>query len=158
MATIGEPELMILDEPTNGLDPSGIKEIRDLLTKLNKEKGVTMIISSHILSELSKFATSYIFIDSGKIMDQVSAIDMEKKVGKIIQIVTDNVEKTTSLFNEKDVSFTFDGKTFCIKDVDDVLAILNMLQAAGIKPLSFKEEENALEDYYLELLGGNENA
>ncbi len=158
MATIGEPELMILDEPTNGLDPSGIKEIRDLLTKLNKEKGVTMIISSHILSELSKFATSYIFIDSGKIMEQVSAIDMEKKVGKIIQIVTDNVEKTTSLFNEKDVSFTFDGKTFCIKDVDDVLAILNMLQAAGIKPLSFKEEENALEDYYLELLGGNENA
>jgi ABC-2 type transport system ATP-binding protein len=82
VSLIGDPKLMILDEPTNGLDPNGIKEIRDLLTKINQENHVTMIISSHILSELSKFATTYLFLDRGRIVGDIRADEMEKDTGK----------------------------------------------------------------------------
>jgi ABC-2 type transport system ATP-binding protein len=88
MSMVGEPEFMVLDEPTNGLDPEGIRQIRELLLRLNKEKGVTMMISSHILAELSKFATSYVFIDRGVIVQQITSDELEAKVGKVLIIET----------------------------------------------------------------------
>lgn len=80
MALVGDPKFMLLDEPTNGLDPEGIIEIRDLLLSLNKTKGITILISSHILSELSKLATTYGFIHKGKLIKQISAEDRKSVV------------------------------------------------------------------------------
>lgn len=81
MALAGEPEFLILDEPTNGLDPQGIIEVRELLRALNREKGITLLISSHLLSELSRLATHYGFLEDGKILRQVTA----DKVGEDLE-------------------------------------------------------------------------
>lgn len=79
IALIGEPELLILDEPTNGLDPEGIKEIRELIVHLNQAKGLTVLISSHILGELSKFATRYGIIHKGKLIEELTEEDLWKR-------------------------------------------------------------------------------
>ncbi len=156
MATIGDPKLMMLDEPTNGLDPQGIKEIRDLLVNLNKEKGVTILISSHILPELSKFATSYAFIDKGHILKSISEFELEKEVGKDLMIQTNDNAKAFSLLSSKGYSVTNDGVIY-IKKVDDSAAVLNILNTNQLTINFFKEKDNTLEDYYMNLLGGNKN-
>lgn len=79
IALIGDPELLILDEPTNGLDPEGMKEVRDLILKLNQEKGITVLVSSHILGELSKFATRYGIIHHGKLIDEFTEEDLWRR-------------------------------------------------------------------------------
>lgn len=81
MAMIGSPRLMLLDEPTNGLDPEGIYRIRELLIKLNRERGVTMLVSSHILPELSKFATRYGFIEGGRLIKELTHEQLEEECG-----------------------------------------------------------------------------
>lgn len=86
ISILGDPELLILDEPTNGLDPEGIKEMRDLLVSLNQNRGVTIIVSSHILSELSKFATKYGFMDKGKIIKEISSDELFRSCKKSLDI------------------------------------------------------------------------
>lgn len=83
IALIGEPELLILDEPTNGLDPEGIKEIRELIVHLNQAKGLTVLISSHILGELSKFATRYGIIHKGKLIEELTEEDLWKRCSDV---------------------------------------------------------------------------
>ena len=82
VALAGSPDFLVLDEPVNGLDPQGIIEIRELILKLNQEHGITVLISSHILDELSKLATYYGFIDNGKMIKQISSIELESKCRK----------------------------------------------------------------------------
>jgi ABC-2 type transport system ATP-binding protein len=96
MALVGDPKLLILDEPTNGLDPEGIREIRELLLNLNKQ-GITILISSHILSELSKLATDYTFIDNGKIIKEISAHDLETASKRNLEIKTDDDSKAKKI-------------------------------------------------------------
>ena len=79
IALIGDPELLILDEPTNGLDPEGMKEVRDLILKLNQERGITVLVSSHILGELSKFATRYGIIHDGKLIEEFTEEDLWRR-------------------------------------------------------------------------------
>ena len=85
VALAGNPDFLILDEPVNGLDPQGMIEIRELILKLNREQGITVLISSHILDELSKIATHFGFIDKGRIVKEISAVELEKACRKCIQ-------------------------------------------------------------------------
>jgi ABC-2 type transport system ATP-binding protein len=152
MAMVGEPEFMILDEPTNGLDPEGIRQIRDLLLRLNKEKGVTILVSSHILAELSKFASSYIFIDRGVIVKQITAEELEKQVGKVLILQTSDNGKLYGILRGygKDVELVKDS--IYVHNVENSADILNLLNDNGIKLVAMREEENSLEDFFVSLV------
>ena len=95
MALLGDPEFLILDEPTNGLDPMGIVYMRELLKKLNKENGVTILISSHLLSELNQLATRYGILNNGELVEQLTQKELDEKCKKALEIKTDDLKKTT---------------------------------------------------------------
>lgn len=154
MAMIGDPKLMILDEPTNGLDPEGIRQIRELLLKLNHEKDVTIIVSSHILSELEKFASTYIFIDKGRLIKEISAEELEANVGKVLVLKTSDNLKAFSLLKASWNDIEMVRDTVCVHDIKDSAAVINALSSAGISLVGMKQEENSLEDYFLNLIGG----
>jgi ABC-2 type transport system ATP-binding protein len=154
MAMIGDPELMILDEPTNGLDPEGIRQIRELLLKLNKQ-GITIIVSSHILSELSKFASTYVFIDKGCLVEEISAADLEKKVGKIIIVKTSDNEKAQKVLLEAKFDSEIVKDTLNVHNIKEPAEVINVLNDNGVSLLGLREEENSLEDYFVDVIGGN---
>ena len=93
LALLGNPEILVLDEPVNGLDPAGIKEIRDIIHKLNKEKGITFVVSSHLLDELGKIATRYGILSDGQLVDEISAYELQERCKTCLIIETDNLEK-----------------------------------------------------------------
>ena len=100
IALLGEPELLILDEPINGLDPEGIKEIRDVIVKLNKEKNITFLISSHLLDELSKIVTKYGIINNGELIEEISAKELNEKCkNRLIIEVNDTEQALSKLVN-----------------------------------------------------------
>ena len=101
VALLGEPEFLILDEPVNGLDPTGIIELRELLKKLVKEREVTILISSHILSELHQLATCYGFLHKGELLKQISTEELNEECKRHICLRTDNIQKTTLLLEQK---------------------------------------------------------
>ena len=158
-ALLGDPELMILDEPANGLDPKGMKEMRELIIKLNKEKGITFIISSHILSELDKMATTYGFIENGRILKEVNAeeVHTNDKVEYIYKVNTTNKVKEVveAKFN---VNCTIvDENTFSLDKEVDSLDLGLALREINVKIESFEQKKEELEDYFINLIkGGNE--
>ena len=101
LAIMGSPDFLILDEPINGLDPMGIKEVRDLLISLNKLKDTTILMSSHILGELSQLATCYGFINNGELIEEISVEQLEDKCKHYLAIKVDNAEKATTILEEK---------------------------------------------------------
>ncbi len=159
-ALLGDPELMILDEPANGLDPKGMKEMRELIIKLNKEKGITFIISSHILSELDKMATTYGFIDNGVILKEVAASEVHSNnsVEYVYKVNTVNGVKDVieSKFNCNCV--IVDETTFTLDKELDSLDLGLALREINVKIESFEQKKEELEDYFINLLkGGNNN-
>ncbi len=97
LALVGDPKLIILDEPINGLDPQGIVEVRELLSKLRDERGITIMISSHILDELAKVADAYGIIHEGTLLDEFSAEELHERCGKSLVLRTDNLPETLQL-------------------------------------------------------------
>ena len=136
MAIAGNPDLLILDEPINGLDPEAIVEMRELILRLNREMNMTIIVSSHILDELAKVATYYGFIDSGRMVKEVSAVDMEKECRKSLRIKVESIEKAaialTSLGNDYSV---IDDNTLDIFGDIGIKEVLDVLSGAGIKDI-----------------------
>lgn len=161
LAILGNPDFLILDEPINGLDPMGIKEIRDILIELNRVKRTTILISSHILSELSQLATCYGFIDNGVLIEELSAEELEGKCRHHISIKVDDSEKA-SVVLEKLGCKSYDvlnGNNLRIYDfINEPYIVNSMLVKEGIKVYQLQRIGSNLEDYFLQLVGGDKNA
>ena len=162
-ALLGDPELLILDEPANGLDPKGMKEMRELIVKLNQEKGITFIISSHILSELDKMATTYGFIEDGHILKEISAEDLHAQTGTgsvyLYKVNTTEGVKDVIESKFKCLCTIVDDKTFTIEKEIDSLDLGLALREINVKIESFEHKKEELEDYFINLIkdqGGNE--
>lgn len=157
-AILGNPEIVILDEPINGLDPQGIVDIRKLIHKLNQEFGMTLIVSSHILSELDLVATRFGIIDKGVLIKEVEKHDMAQGLDKKVVLVTDNNEAAVTLLNQ-----AFAVRAEIIKDQialnnADVsnAEIVKKLVNEGIGVDSIQHVQDSLESVYFELTGGNQ--
>ena len=155
MALLGEPEFLILDEPMNGLDPAGIVGVRELILKLNRERGITFLISSHILTELSLVATKYGIISKGKLIREITAEQLHEECTKHVVITAEDAEKLAEV-----VKSTVDNEVVSIpngvKIVGDVdlTVLLSSLIRSSIRITSVNCNETSIEEYYLSVLGG----
>lgn len=160
LALMGEPELLILDEPINGLDPAGIIEIRKLLLKLNQEKNVTILISSHILTELENIATDYGFLNKGELVEQITAEKLKEKCRSYLEIkVTDAAAYAALLETEMlctDYKVLPGGVIHILEHVDHVSDYSALAVKHGIGLLSFEMKEINLENYYMSLIGAQD--
>lgn len=161
-ALLGNPRLLILDEPINGLDPMGIVEIRELLKKVNKEKDVTILISSHILGELSELATCYGIISEGKLIEEISAEALKEKCRQYIELKVDDTARTTALL-EKELQITnyevLENKTIKIfEHLDSVGKINSVISRGGVIVERIGVTGENLEEYFVNRVGGAENA
>lgn len=155
MALLGDPEFLLLDEPMNGLDPNGIVEIRELILKLNKEKGITFLISSHILSELSLVANKYGIISKGKLLKEVTAEELSKECEQSVYIEAEDKDCLLKALDGYEIKCEGEGVRV-YGEVD-----LNQLLLLAMKDNKLKTVNNlraGIEDYYLSLMGGNNNA
>ncbi|SCW41521.1 ABC-2 type transport system ATP-binding protein [Ruminococcaceae bacterium YRB3002] len=155
IALCGNPDLVILDEPINGLDPQGIVAIRELILKINRERGTTFIISSHLLDELAKIATHYAFIDNGQIIRQISAEEMHSKAGRMIRARVTNAEAFCRILDDNGLKYELSGDSEFTIDGEITLAKLDSLtQGAGCELLEFNYVDTSLEGYFIDLLEG----
>jgi len=158
MALLGDPEFLILDEPMNGLDPAGIVGIRELILNLNRERGITFLISSHILTELSLVATKYGIISKGKLIKEITAQQLHDECAKTTAISADDPQKLAQVAQnlvENKIEHTADGIKI-IGDTD-LNALLSAVINSGIHILSINCSETSFEDYYLSVIGGAGN-
>lgn len=158
ISLLGNPDFLILDEPINGLDPSGIKEVRELLLKLNSENEITILISSHILGELTKIATKYGVINKGVLIDEFQAVELEERCKKCLTIVVNNSEKAAYVLknniNSSDFKVFDEGK-ICIYDYLDIPEQINKeLVENGVLVSGICLEGNDIEGYFVKLMGG----
>lgn len=161
LALMNKPELLLLDEPINGLDPFGIVEIRNLLLKLNQEKKITILISSHILTELSNLVTYYGFIDNGKMVKQISQEELTNESSKYLELKVDKVEVMTALL-EKELGYTSYKVTpeyaiHLYQYLDQPTRISELAVKHGVGLRSMQVKEINLEDYFMRLVGGESN-
>lgn len=161
IALLGNPEFLLLDEPVNGLDPSGIIEFRELIKFLNKEKGMTILISSHLLSELHLLATNYVFIHRGEIIEQISSEELNRRCKKHIALNVDDNDKTKYILQKElninefeidsDSTFKIYNNADKIKEITSCLFKNNI----GIEQINIKSDD--LENYYTKLMEETSN-
>lgn len=161
IALLGEPEFLILDEPTNGLDPTGIIELRELLKKLVKEKLVTILISSHILSELHHVATYYGFLHKGKLLKQITAAELNEECKQHIRLVTENLSETAVIL-EKLLGITNyavfpDHSIRIYEKLDDKKLISKTLFVNNVITEEIAVQGEDLETYFEALIGGGKD-
>ena len=158
IALVGDPDFLVLDEPVNGLDPQGIIEIRELILKLNRERQITVLISSHILDELSKLATYYGFIDNGSIVKEVSAAELEKTCRKCVHMEVSDTKELARVLDKMKVEYKIFSDTEA-----DVFATIKISQLTlelakvNCEVISMQEKDESLESYYISLVGGGNN-
>ena len=158
IALVGNPDFLILDEPINGLDPEGIIEIRELILRLNKERQITFLISSHYLDELSKIATEYGFIDKGKIIKEISKKELEKSSRKRIEIKVSNIKECALYLEQNNISYeVISDELINIYDSVNISELAIELSKRNCIINGFNEKEESLENYYINLIGGNSN-
>ena len=158
IALVGNPDFLILDEPTNGLDPQGIIEIRELILKLNREKGITVLISSHILDELAKIATYYGFIDNGRIIREMSYNDLLSHCRKKTILKISNVKAFIVILDRLSLDYKVeDEQTVSIFSKVSVSKLVKEAEKTNNEIYSIKEKEESLESFFLNLIGGSNN-
>ena len=156
VALCGSPDFLVLDEPVNGLDPQGIIQIRELILKLNREQGVTVLISSHILDELSRLATHYGFIDSGHMIREMSAKELEKACRKCVRVEVSNMRALVLLLDQMGYEYQIQSNTTAdIYGEIKVSCLESRLAGEGCELLSMLERDESLESFYLNLVGGD---
>jgi len=161
IAILPEPDLLILDEPINGLDPSGIIEFRKLLLKLNQEKQITILISSHILTELYQVSTRFGFIYNGQLIKEITKQDLDNVNQSGLLLTVDNVSKAAQIIDEKyQNEFTIvDDNNILLHSFNINSSELNkQLIMEGVSVISITKQEKSLEDYYTNLIGGVNDA
>ena len=155
IALCGFPDLIILDEPVNGLDPQGIISIRELILKVNKERGTTFVISSHLLDELAKIATDFAFIEKGEIIKQISADDMHDASGRTVRARVSDTSALCKTLDDNGLEYEITGDDELTIKGDITLAELNKITAsAGCELIEFNFVDTSLEGYFINLLEG----
>ena len=158
IALVGDPDFLVLDEPVNGLDPQGIIDIRELILKLNRERQITVLISSHILDELSRLVTHYGFIDSGRIVKEMSAEELEAACKKCVRLEVSNIKALARVLDEMQIDYKI-----ITDEAADVYAKVNIsrmtaaLAKENCELISMQERDESLESYYISLVGGGKN-
>lgn len=156
IALIGDPELLLLDEPINGLDPEGIKEIRDLILKLNEEKGITFLISSHLLDELGKVVTKYGIINDGEMLEEIGAEELREKCKQKLTIEVDDLAKAMSIaakvVKKENISgikhiMTVEG------EISKAAELNTALVKGGVAVKSIYPNSDSLEEYFMKRIG-----
>lgn len=158
IALIGNPNFLILDEPINGLDPEGIIEVRELILKLNKEKGITFLISSHYLDELSKIATHYGFLNNGQIIQEITSDKVKENCKKRLEINVSNIKECIKYLEENNLSYEVSSEHLVnIYSKVNITEIMIALLQRNCIVNEFNEKEETLENYYINLIGGINN-
>ena len=160
LALLGGPDLLLLDEPINGLDPEGIREMRELLLRLNRERGLTILVSSHILGELSKIATRYGIIQEGRMVEQITAGELQQKCTDYLHLRPDQPQKAAALL-ERELHLSRwemrpEGE-IRIYEAADARAVGQILAQAGIAVEEMGLHRQDLEGYFLERMGGSDH-
>lgn len=161
IALLSDPELLILDEPTNGLDPMGIVEMRELIHKLNREKGLTVLISSHILTELYKTATCFGIIHKGQLLEELTTKELDEKCRQHLRIKVDQPQLAVTVIEEKlqtnDFEVMPDGTIKLYSYLDDVRTVSRTLTNNGLILEHLSQNGDSLESYFTKRIGGVTN-
>ena len=157
IALAGSPDLLVLDEPINGLDPEGIVDIREMLLKINREKGTTILISSHILGELEHLATDYAFIEKGRIVEQISAEEMKRKCRKSTLLRVSKPENFCKILDDMEIDYQVTAENELTLYGDFTLSdVVIAASKEGADVLSSTVNDENLESYFLDIIGGRE--
>ena len=159
VALAGNPDFLVLDEPVNGLDPQGIIEMRELILKLNRQHGITVLISSHILDELARLATHYGFIDGGHLLKEMSAEELEKKCRKCTRAEVSSTKVLAHVLDSMYMEYSIISDTTA--DIYGDVPVTELVEALLKKNclvFSLKEKDESLESFYMNLVGGEQHA
>ena len=159
VALAGNPDFLVLDEPVNGLDPQGIIEMRELILKLNREHGITVLISSHILDELSRLATHYGFIDGGRMVKEMSAEELEKRCRKCLRAEVSNTKALARVLESMNAEYRIID--FNHADIYAEIPVTTLVSALAIENCTVNkivEQDESLESFYMNLVGGEHHA
>lgn len=156
MALLGDPALLILDEPINGLDTDGMRIMREILVDITQKYGCTVLISSHILGELEKIATHYGIIRQGKMIMELSAEEMDSRAQVFVSLKTKDMNGAKALLESKFADVRIEDDYIRVYDVDDTAAIVDYLMKNGHVVSELKKNKIGLEEYYIELMSAKE--
>ncbi len=159
VALVGDPDFLMLDEPINGLDPQGIVEMRELILKLNRERQVTVLISSHILDELSRLATHYGILDNGRMVLELSAAELESKFRSCVCMEVSDTAVLARVLDSMNVEYKIlTATTANVFAKTNVTRLAAALEQEGCEILSMREKDESLESFFLSLVGGGDHA
>ena len=154
MAILDQPDFLILDEPINGLDPSGIKEIRKLLLELKEKQGMTVLISSHLLSELEQIADYFVMMSKGRVLEILEQEHLSHKMKKNIYLATNDNLRMQDILEEEGVNYQVDKDYLVLDGEKEPMDIIQMVLGANLEVHEIFYQKIHFEDYYLEQIGG----